>query len=239
MTNVAPEKYGTTRAFTGAGLQDLLDKLLLLKELQPLLKLFFSLFQHMFPPPPIAIVPAPGPIDPGRPGGPTLPQVPIDTRPTKVLTSAVLICAGVEIPRRVGGGPGQPYPDHQGMIQRKENFNYECASFWYGQGRDANGDEFLGQDLIDADLEFRTTYNIYKDGRLVGVMEGKGDDNPVGEGKPANWHQATSDDIGFGSSRWLSSAGCDNRIVFLQQGVYQVEFVIGGVVSNRVEFHVS
>jgi hypothetical protein len=230
---------GTTRAFDGAGLGELLDKLLLLKELQPIIKLFFTLFEKLIPPPPEVIAPAPGPIDPGRPGGPTLPQVPIDTRPIKVLTSASLTCAGVEVPQRVGGGPGVMYSDHHGMIARGDNFNYGCVAFFYGMGRDANGDEFLGQDLIDADLEFRTTYRVYKNGRLVAVMEGKGDDNPNAEGKPAHWHQSESGGVGFGSSRWLNSAGCDSRIVFYEEGSYEVEWEMAGFVAGRVPFHVS
>jgi hypothetical protein len=234
-----PVAVGTTQAFDGANLGELIDKLLLLKELQPLLKLFFTLFKVAFPPPPAAIDPAPGPIDPGRPGGPTLPQVPIDTRPTRVLAGAALSCAGVEKPKRIGGGPGQNYADHLGMIERGDNFNYECVAFFYGQGRDTFGDELFGEDLIAADLEFRTTYKVYKEGRLIGVYEGKGDDNPVGEGAPAHWHQTTSDDIAFGSSRWLSSAGCDLRIVFLKEGSYQVEFMMLDKVSGRIAFNVS
>jgi hypothetical protein len=227
---------GTTQAFDGANLGGLIDKLLNIQELMPLLKLFFTLFQHLFPPPPAVIPPAPGPIDPGRPGGPQLPQQPIDTRPTKVLTGAALGCTSVERPRTLGSGS---YPDHIGMIERKDNFNTGCITFWSGQGRDEDDDEFLGPDLIDADLEFRTTYNIYKNGRLVAVMEGAGDDSPNAEGKPAHWHQSESEGVGFGSSRWLNSAGCDNRIVFREEGSYQVEFVMNGIVSNRVEINVS
>jgi hypothetical protein len=230
---------GTTQAFDGANLGPLIDKLLLLQELQPLLKLFFTLFKILIPPPPVAIPPAPGPVDPGRPGGPSLPQTPIDTRPTRVLSGAALSCAGMEKPKRVGGGPGVNYSDHLGMIERKENFNYDCVGIFYGSGRDANGDELFGEDIIAADIEFRNTYRVYFNGRLTALVEGKGDDNPVGEGKPAPWHEVKSEHVTIGSSRWLGSAGCDNRIVFHAQGVYEVEFEYHGYVAGRIEIHVS
>jgi hypothetical protein len=216
-------------------LAEILD---LLRRIQPFIEFLRTLFNHKNPPPPILIPPA-GPVDPGLPGGPTIPQVPIDTKPSKTIARVALICAGVEVPERVGGGPGINYVDHQKMIRDGQAFNYGCASFWYGQARDENDDEFLGPDIINADLEFRTEYRIYKDNRVCAIMKGEGDNNPTAEGDPAPWHQSESEGVGFGSSRWLNSAGFDNRIVFRGQGDFLVEVVIGGVASNRVPFRVS
>lgn len=207
----------------------------LVKQLEPIIRLFGTLFAKRQPP--VVVPPAPGPVVP--PNQPPLPQVPIDTTPSKTIAGVALRCTSVEKPQRVGGGPGVNYPDHVGMIQRGENFNYGCVSFWNGQARDQRGDEFLGPDLIRADLEFRTEYRVYRDGQLVAVMKGEGDDNPAGEGKPAPWHQSENAGVGFGVSRWLNSAGFDHRIVFNEEGKFEVEVVIGGVTSNRVAFNVS
>lgn len=200
-------------------------------KLEPVVKQLLGLFKKKAPAP-ADIPPAPGPVQ--VPAG-TVPQVPINTRPSKIPTSVVLACTSVELP----GQPGVNYPDHQGMINSGSNFNFGCASFWNGQVRDQNGDEFLGPDLIQADLEYRTTYRVYKDGQVVSIMQGEGDNNPTGEGQPAPWHQSESAGVGFGVSRWLNSAGLDNRIMFRGEGRFEVELEVAGIKSRRVPFNVS
>lgn len=200
----------------------------------PLLEKLFGLFKRKTPP--VTPVPAPGPID--TPAGP-LPQTPIPVPARRDIAHVVLKCTSVEKPARVGGGPGVNYESHERMIAESQAFNFGAVTFWNGQARDMHGDEFLGADIVAADLEFRTEYRVYSGGRLVAVMKGEGDTDRHGEGSAAPWHQSESAGVGFGVSRWLNSAGFDNRIKFHEEGTFEVELIIGGVASNRVALRFS
>lgn len=174
------------------------------------------------------------------PGG-SLPQVPVPTRPSKTPTAVALVLSSMEKPERVGGGPGVNYSDARGMVQRGENFNFGCVGIFYGQLRDQNGDEYMGEDIVAADLEFRTAYRVYRRGtdELVAFMIGEGDTSAGGEGQPKPWHQSGSGAVNFGVSRWLNSAGFDNRLTFVAEGQYDVELEIAGIKSARVPINVS
>jgi hypothetical protein len=204
-----------------------------------LMGLLGGLFRKSPPPPPPATEPPPPPVV--NPGGGTVPQVPVPTAPTKTLSRVALILSSMEKPEHVGGGPGVNYEDARGMVQHGEAFNYGCVGIFYGKAFDQHGDEYMGPDIIAADLEFRTAYRVFKAGtdELVAFMIGEGDDSPGGEGKPRGWHQSDSGAVNFGVSRWLASAGFDNRLVFRSEGDYDVELEIGGVKSSRMRIRVS
>lgn len=174
------------------------------------------------------------------PNAPPIAQEPIPVH--AAVASIRTVVQGVEKPQRVGGGPGVNYPDHQGMIARGEAFNYGCVAFLDSTAFDASGDEFTGGSLgklVANDLEFRGSYRVYKGGNLVAFIEGAGDDNPVGEGKPRPWHQSKSDAVGFGQGKWMASAGMGVRIVFEGEGDYEIVFELDGVQSSRIPFRVS
>lgn len=174
------------------------------------------------------------------PGAPPIPQVPIPVR-AKVASIRTVV-QGVEKPQRVGGGPGVNYDDHQGMIARGEAFNFGCVAFLDSTAFDAAGDEFTGGSLgklVANNLEFMSKYRVYRAGALVAFIEGAGDDDPVGEGKPLPWHQSKSAAVGFGQGKWMASAGMGVRIVFEGEGDYEIEFELDGVKSSRIPFRVS
>jgi len=175
------------------------------------------------------------------PAGPvtSTPIVVSPTRPAKTVAKVAGIVSGVEKPERVGGGPGINYEDWREKLATGSNFNYGCVAFIYGKAFDADGDEFMGPDIIAANLEFRTAYRVYRDGQLVAWMIGAGDDNPIAEGHPAPWSQSPSGDVNFGFSRWEHSAGFDNRLTFVGQGRFEIEVEIGGVKAPRIAFNVS
>lgn len=196
-----------------------------------------GLFRKKPPTPEPAAPPAPPVVTPAGP----IPQVPVPVGRPKTLSRVALILSSMEVPERVGGGPGVNYEDARGKVQRGENFNYGCVGIFYGKAFDQNGDEFMGPDIVAADLEFRTAYRVYKRGTndLVAFMIGDGDDSPTGEGKPKPWHQSDSGTVNFGISRWESSAGFDHRLTFVAEGQWDLELEIGGVKSARMPINIS
>lgn len=192
-------------------------------------------------------VPVPDPAAPPAPPAPPvvtpagpLPQVPIPVRAT--VASIRTVVQNVEKPQRVGGGPGVNYEDARGMIARGEAFNFGCVAFLDSTAYDADGDEFTGGatgKLVANDLEFRGRYRVYRGGNLVAFIEGAGDDNPAGEGKPLPWHQSPSGAVNFGQGKWMATSSMGVRMTFLEEGDYEIEFELSGVTSARIPFRVS
>ncbi len=200
-----------------------------------------SLFGFGSKKPPV-VVPADAPAAPPVvvPNAPPIPQIPV---PVKAKVASVrTVVQGVERPERVGGGPGVNYDDHRGMIARGEAFNFGCVAFLDSTAFDAAGDEFTGGSqgkLVRNDLEFRGKYRVYRDGALIAFIEGAGDDNPTGEGQARPWHQSASGAVNFGQGKWMASAGMGVRIVFVEEGSYEIEFELDGVMPPRIPFRVS
>jgi hypothetical protein len=191
--------------------------------------------------PPAAPAPAPPTVQ--SDSGPPLAQVPI-VAPVLVTSSIRLVLQGMEKPARVGGGPGINYEDARGMSARGEAFNYECVGFFDATAFNQDGEWTGGLrgTLVQYDKEFRNRWNVYdaKTGNLVAFWQGEGDANPAGEGEPANYHGTDSEaPVHFGWSKWYSSAGFGQRLTFVDEGDFEVEFEFDGKVSNRVPVRVS
>lgn len=206
---------------------------------------FIALFQQVLalfhrpkpsiPEPPAT--PAPPPV-PGTPAPVPIPQV----RVRKVGTIRALLQKAERpdmsvTPRR--HDPGNLYPDPMGMVARNEAFNYG-ASFWLdGTLYDEHGDPIEDQEIVESNLEFRCSHEIYRDGQIVAYIRGEGDDNPTGEGSPAPYHTWSIDGIRVADTSWRRSAGLNARFQIDIEGTFEMVVKSGGVESNRFTLRTS
>jgi len=203
----------------------------------------FGLFGKKTPVPAPDAPPAPPVV---VPNAPSIPQVPI--QPLARVASIRTVLQNVERPDRAGGGHDPitgvriTYEDARGMSARGEAFNYGCVAFLDSTAFDGDGDEFTGGSrgkLVANNLEFKGKWRIKKDGVLVAAIEGTGDDNPTGEGKPLPWHEARSAGVGFGQGKWMASAGMGIRVVFEGEGDFTIEFELDDITGPVIPFRVS
>lgn len=130
--------------------------------------------------------------------------------------------------------PGNMYEDPMGIVRRGDNFNFGSVLWLNLTAYDDEGEEWRGDAIIEADLEYRTKHVITRNG-AVSYIEGRGGD----EGKPNEWKQQEDAGATFGSRAWLDSVGFNVRTVFRKEGEYDVVGYVGGIESNRLTIKVS
>jgi hypothetical protein len=196
------------------------------------------------PKPPVTVIDPGQPSQPGTPG-PIVKPPASSPEPGEVKRIVSFVTARVQMAEKPDmttperrHDPGNLYSDVQGMLARKENFNWNSTLWLNATAYDQDGNEWMGHSIIAAGLEYKTRHEVYKDGQLVAFIEGKGG---TGDQEPNDGYQVMdSDDIDQIRTRpWIDSAGFNVAMRFHGQGVYTWRVYVDGKLASGSEIHIS
>jgi hypothetical protein len=211
------------------------------------IKLLTSLFNSIFHKKPTAVPIAPAPTTPVAPNTPTPISVPVSvptpglvTRTVNLVRMKIQMAENPVMDGERPHDPGNLIDDLQGIIARGDNIPWNSTVWPTLTAYDQNNDEWLGNSIIAANKEYRSTIEVWKDGKLVGNIVGLGG---VAEQQPNAGYTMQSDGENIDQVRgrpWLDSVGMTGAFRLHGQGIYTFKGVFDGVpTANSVDVHVS
>lgn len=208
------------------------------QQIVPLIELIKGLFKNK--------APAPRP----TPSGGNTTRLPDDEHipPPAVVSAAAIKPARVTLRLRqaqfnrdlfpdayTADNPMGLYRDPMGMVASDNAFN-RMSKLWFDlTAFDSNGRELGGNELTAAGLAYVTEHNFVAENGEAFYIRGKGQ-RP--DGAPNEWEQRDGA-IGFGSTSWIDSLGCNVAAKAWGEGTFVARGSIGGVDSNPIKFRVS
>lgn len=132
--------------------------------------------------------------------------------------------------------PGNLYDNPMGMVANGEAFNYGTAAWFDQTAYDENGDEWQGNSILAADLDYRTRHEIRQGGSVIAFIQGEGGE---GEGQPHDWKQQNANEISWAQRSWKDSLGMNARVRMGAEGTFEVQSWFNGVASNTLIVRIS
>lgn len=183
---------------------------------------------------------APAETVPNTPNVPTPIPAPPASTPTDGQDQRLVARVTLQVQKavhRAGEKGGEELYTDERLRECRNGDNYTKGSaLWLDQTAiDEEGEEWQGHSITAAGLLFRTSHEVYKNGKLVAFI--RGDGGQVGNPKP--WQQQNGGGVHWAQRAWKDSGGMNARATFSEEGQYEAVSYFDGVEAERIEINVS